>query len=242
MTFFPPDRYRLWKTVLQAGVAERATAAAVGTQLARIHAATARRDDVAARFPTDAIFHDIRLEPYLLATARAHPPLAGRWAGWSGGPPPPSWRWSMATSARRISCWGRTGRCSSTPSARGMATRPSTSPSASTICCSNACGRPPRRRGFLGCYDALADSYLDGVTWEPRRQLEARAAALLPALFLARIDGKSPVEYVTDGGRQGAGAAGGGRVSGGAGRDPGRRSARPGRWSWAYERQRRSRR
>ena len=30
-----------------------------------------------------------------------------------------------------------------------------------------------------------------------RRQLEARAAALLPALFLARIDGKSPVEYVT---------------------------------------------
>ena len=38
---------------------------------------------------------------------------------------------------------------------------------------------------FLGCYDALADSYLDGVTWEPRRQLEARAAALLPALFLA---------------------------------------------------------
>ena len=28
------------------------------------------------RFPTDAIFHDIRLEPYLLATGRAHPPLA----------------------------------------------------------------------------------------------------------------------------------------------------------------------
>ena len=27
--------------------------------------------------------------------------------------------------------------------------------------------------------------------------LEARAAALLPALFLARVDGKSPVEYLT---------------------------------------------
>ncbi|HYZ23704.1 MAG TPA: hypothetical protein VE690_16265, partial [Rhodopila sp.] len=37
-----------------------------------------------------------------------------------------------------------------------------------------------------------------GVTWEPPAQLEARAAALLPALFLARIDGKSPVEYITE--------------------------------------------
>ena len=36
-----------------------------------------------------------------------------------------------------------------------------------------------------------------GVAWEPRAELEARAAALLPGLFLARVDGKSPVEYVT---------------------------------------------
>ena len=31
-----------------------------------------------------------------------------------------------------------------------------------------------------------------------QRELEARAAALLPALLLARIDGKSPVEYIDD--------------------------------------------
>ncbi len=37
-----------------------------------------------------------------------------------------------------------------------------------------------------------------GVVWEPRRVFEARAASLLPALLLARIDGKSPVEYVTE--------------------------------------------
>ena len=28
--------------------------------------------------------------------------------------------------------------------------------------------------------------------------LEQRAAALLPGLFLARVDGKSPVEYLTE--------------------------------------------
>ena len=36
------------------------------------------------------------------------------------------------------------------------------------------------------------------MTWEPREALEARAAELLPALMLARVDGKSPVEYLRD--------------------------------------------
>ena len=33
--------------------------------------------------------------------------------------------------------------------------------------------------------------------WEAGRALDARTAALLPGLLLARIDGKSPVEYLT---------------------------------------------
>ena len=50
---------------------------------------------------------------------------------------------------------------------------------------------------FLIAFDELRDAYLGGVTWEARAALEARAASLLPGLFLARVDGKSPVEYVT---------------------------------------------
>jgi hypothetical protein len=51
--------------------------------------------------------------------------------------------------------------------------------------------------GFLACFDRLAESYIGRVAWEPPEVLEARAAHLLPGLLLARIDGKSPVEYVT---------------------------------------------
>ena len=40
-------------------------------------------------------------------------------------------------------------------------------------------------------------TYCAGVVWEPPAALEARAAHLLPGLFLARVDGKSPVEYIT---------------------------------------------
>ena len=40
-------------------------------------------------------------------------------------------------------------------------------------------------------------AYAAGITWEPPEALEGRAAALLPALMLARVDGKSPVEYLS---------------------------------------------
>ena len=58
---------RCWRT----GAATAATAAHVGDVLGRIHAATADRPDIAARFATDALFHAIRLDPYLVTAARA---------------------------------------------------------------------------------------------------------------------------------------------------------------------------
>ena len=60
-----PNDYPLWKTQLRDGHADPAFAAQVATTLARIHAATAADPATAAEFPTDAIFFDIRLEPYL---------------------------------------------------------------------------------------------------------------------------------------------------------------------------------
>ena len=60
----------VWKERLRQGEADPRFAAQVGATLAAIHSATAGRADVAQRFATDAIFHAIRLEPYLVATAQ----------------------------------------------------------------------------------------------------------------------------------------------------------------------------
>src|SRR4029079_13620148 len=51
-------------------------AAMVGACIASIHAYTANRIEVANQFATDHIFFPIRLEPYLAATAVAHPDIA----------------------------------------------------------------------------------------------------------------------------------------------------------------------
>ena len=56
---------------------------------------------------------------------------------------------------------------------------------------------PTAARDFLACFDVLAKAYLAGISWEPHNVLEARTARLLPGLFLARVDGKSPVEYLS---------------------------------------------
>jgi hypothetical protein len=60
--------------------------------------------------------------------------------------------------------------------------------------------RPAWRTRYARAFAALAAAYFAQVAWEPRAALDARTAALLPGLMLARVDGKSPVEYLTEAG------------------------------------------
>jgi hypothetical protein len=56
---------------------------------------------------------------------------------------------------------------------------------------------PESKPAYLACFDALSSEYLRGADWEQAELLEQRAASLLPGLLLARVDGKSPAEYLT---------------------------------------------
>ena len=197
MAYLEPARYRSWKHLLQAGEVDLATAAAVGERLGRIHAATACRTDLAARFATDEIFHAIRLEPYLLATARAHPALAE-----------PLRRLARRTAATKLVL------VHGDVSPKNILVGPDGpvfldaecawygDPAFDLAFCVNhlllkCLWTPPAAPRFLAAFDVLADAYQAHVGWELGSALEARAATLLPGLLLARIDGKSPVEYVT---------------------------------------------
>ena len=198
MEYLSPAEHRLWKRELRDGNADVATARAVGSSLARIHAFTAARRELAAQFATDAIFFDIRLDPYLLATGRRHPDLAPRLAALVEQTRTHTLALVHGDVSPKNILVGPTGRCSSTPSARGGAIRRSTSRSASTICSSSASGRRRAATASSPASRRSRSAYLGVVDWEPRAALERRAAALLPGLLLARVDGKSPVEYLHD--------------------------------------------
>ena len=59
-------------------------------------------------------------------------------------------------------------------------------------------GEPDAQRQLMQCFQALGEAWLRGAKWEPSAALEARVATLLPCLLLARVDGKSPVEYLSE--------------------------------------------
>ena len=56
---------------------------------------------------------------------------------------------------------------------------------------------PHREDALADASLALTEAYKPHVTWEPISDLTTRTALLLPALMLARVDGLSPVEYLT---------------------------------------------
>jgi aminoglycoside phosphotransferase (APT) family kinase protein len=197
MAFLPEATHPLWKARLRDGHADPAFAAKVGAVLVRIHATSAADPSVAADFPTDEIFYAIRLEPYLIATARAHPDLAAALHALAET----TARTKLAlvhgdASPKNILC-GPAG-----PVLLDAECAWWGDPAFDLAFCLNhlllkCLWTPGTGDGFLACFDALAGAYLAGVAWEPPAVLEARAAALLPGLLLARVDGKSPVEYIT---------------------------------------------
>jgi aminoglycoside phosphotransferase (APT) family kinase protein len=197
MAYLPSERYPLWKDLLRDAAVDVAFAASVASVLGRIHAATASEPSLARDFETDAIFRDIRLEPYLTQTGRAHPDLAERMQVLTettlrnkrtlvhgdvspknilSGPDGPVFL------DAECAWWG--------------------DPAFDLAFCLNhlllkCLWVPDARPALLDSFHAMTSAYLPLVGWEPAGMLEARAAHLLPALFLARVDGKSPVEYIT---------------------------------------------
>src|ERR1700733_9944283 len=179
--------YPVWKSELAEGRIDAGFAAKVGTALARIHAVRG----IAERFANGAQFHALRIEPYLLFIAERHPDVAPRIRAIADGVA--SARIGLMhgdVSPKNIlcgpegpvfldaecACWG--------------------DPAFDLAFCLNhlllkAVWHPQDAGVLFESFRALRNAY------SPDAALDLRAGALLSALLLARIDGKSPVEYLT---------------------------------------------
>jgi aminoglycoside phosphotransferase (APT) family kinase protein len=199
MEYLEPERHALWKQRLSRGEVDAGFARTVGDTLGRIHGhAATRQPELAAQFDSDQIFFDIRLEPYLVATAQKHPDLAGALLALV-----------TQTQAHKLSL------VHGDVSPKNILINPYGQPVLLDAECAwwgdpafdlafclnhlllKCLWVPPARAALVNSFDALARAYLRRVDWEPSEALERRAAALLPGLLLARVDGKSPVEYLT---------------------------------------------
>ena len=197
MEYLAPADYPVWKEELRDGMASPASAEAVGKTLGRIHAATAGDTNIARRFATDDIFMPIRIEPYLLRTAEAHPDLADRLTALA----------DITARTRKVLVHGDVSPKNILVGPDGPVFLDAEcawygDPAFDLAFCLNhlllkCIWTPSSTDDFLACFTSLKVAYLAGVDWEPIQDLEQRTAALLPGLLLARIDGASPVEYIT---------------------------------------------
>jgi 5-methylthioribose kinase len=196
MEYLPPDKYENWKQMLAHGIVHLETAADIGARLARIHSVTAQSKILPRQFATDPIFHAIRIEPYLLATARAHPEIAAKLN-------------ALAERTERT----KLALVHGDVSPKNILIGPVApvfidaecawfgDPAFDLCFCLNhmllKCIMVPACTGeFLNAFQLMSRAYLSEVGWEDPQQFEERATSLLPGLLLARVDGKSPVEYV----------------------------------------------
>jgi 5-methylthioribose kinase len=198
MQFLDPKDHLLWKNELRDGHADPAQAREVGRRLGRIHSGTAGDKSIAAQFPRSDIFQAIRLEPYLEATAAKHPDLEDKLFALS----------RRTGETRPVMIHGDVSPKNILMGPDGPVFLDAEcacigDPAFDLAFCLNhfllkCLWTPSAQADFLACFEAMVSGYLAEVTWERVDALEARAASLLPGLFLGRVDGKSPAEYITE--------------------------------------------
>lgn len=192
---FLPDR-PVWKDELAAGRIDPAFAAQVGAAIVRVHAATAHDPAAAQTFDNTPLFEALRIAPFIRTVAERDPQLAPR----------------LRALADTLNL-ARTALVHGDVSPKNILVGPGGPVLLDAECATF--GDPafdlafctshlllklvwlPDHAGRLrAAAAALVAAYRAGIDWEPAEGLMDRAAALIAALLLARVDGKSPVPYL----------------------------------------------
>jgi len=198
MEYLAGDQVFLWKTALLQARPDKGEAALVGDTIGRIHAASTKAGFDATPFQNRDDFHALRLEPYLLFTATRHPDLANQLQAMA----------DRLYAADSVLVHGDV----SPKNILFRADRPVIldaecatmgDPAFDVAFCLNhlilkALHLPQSQDRLFANVVQLWRAYASHVTWENPIDIEARICDLLAALMLARVDGKSPVEYLTE--------------------------------------------
>jgi 5-methylthioribose kinase len=188
---------QVWKEQLLAGEVDLAVGRRAGAVLGRIHQATAERSAELERFRDSAVFVQLRVDPFYRRVQERRPEVADRVAPLI----------EQLLSVREALCHGDFSPKNLLVHQRGLTlvdyeTAYLGDPTMDLgFCLSHlllkAFKRPgdPRHRSLT---TAFWEGYSQEATFRPAAELEARGVAHCAVCLLARIDGTSPVDYLTD--------------------------------------------
>ena len=197
MAYLPSTQFPVWKQQLLDGVANSQTATRVAELLVKVHAASARDPALLARFDHDEDFVAIRLSPYFLHTAQKHPDCAAALHALVQQTLAHKHVLIHGDVSPKNILNGNSGPVLLDAECACLGDPAFDLAFVLTHMLLKCVYRPADTAAYLACFDALSQRYLQQVDWEAAAKLEIRACALLAGMLLARVDGKSPVEYLT---------------------------------------------
>jgi aminoglycoside phosphotransferase (APT) family kinase protein len=189
-----------WKTELLGGRIDSRYADTAGATLALIHGASWEREDLRRQFNATENFRQLRLQPYLVTTGSRNPEVQP---------------YLVAETERLTACSIALMHGDFSP--KNILLQEASSRIA-ILDCEVACFADPafdlafflnhlvlkalhllpHRNDLLALGASFLAAYQNGLGPLWSRELEERSIKLLLMLMLARIDGKSPVEYLSD--------------------------------------------
>jgi aminoglycoside phosphotransferase (APT) family kinase protein len=193
---------RNWKDELLAGRIDSAIAREAGRLLGRLHAASVRRAPDPDHFGSVKDFFALRVEPYFIHLIATYPQLETRVAALTE-----QYRQCRIAlvhgdvSPKNILVRG------GMPLLLDAECATMGDPAFDFAFCLNhlllkSVHIPESEAALLCAARTLWAGYCEHLDWEPVATLETRVAELVPLLLLARVDGKSPVEYLSAEARQ----------------------------------------
>jgi aminoglycoside phosphotransferase (APT) family kinase protein len=198
MSWLDPAHYPVWKSQLLDGVVDPAVARAVADIVSRMHNACAHDSEIAEQFDNDTDFHAIRLDPYFGATAAVRPECAAVLNGLIARTASTKHTLVHGDVSPKNILIGAGGPLLLDAECAWYGDPAFDLAFCLTHLCLKCVRRPEATPDYLACFDAFATDSLERCGWEPAAELEARTCVLLAGMLLARVDGKSPVEYITE--------------------------------------------
>ena len=198
MEWFNPKSYILWKKKLLDMTFEIKDGKTISNILNKKHAYFYNKSNYKKQFENDKTFFDIRIEPYILFTAKSYPQHENYFFNVAK---------SLVSNKKTVihgdfspkniligsdfpvildaetACWG--------------------DPVFDLAFCNNhiilkSILNLSNKKKYMSLSKEFINSYIDNINWEEKSNLRDRFLKLTPLLILARLDGKSPIEYYKD--------------------------------------------
>lgn len=200
LEYLPKDDYFLWKDHLLAEQVDEDIATNVGEIMGHIHAKTLNQKNIATAFDNDTLFDQLRLDPYLRSTAKVHTDLSDK-----------------ILAVLQDTATHKMALVHGDLSPKNiLVNKQSKNPILLDAECAwygdpafdgafllthfflKSVYNPNSRRQYMQLARNFIKQWQSYIPNEHGVDLQKRTYRLLPCIILARIDGKSPVEYLDE--------------------------------------------